>query len=216
MSFKSDEFHHLEMVVYGGIHNCQKHVSYFYTPIHATGVRLTTWFNWFKSSICNCQQFLASRKAKGQVISSDFIMASVIFLVLFGMLFAAFTWITDYSVYNEHRKGMEMKASQTLEMLVRTKGYPSDWEENPQDAIFIGLASSDRTLDERKLNAFLGMDYNTLKDKLVTGEYDFQFRLVQNGSSSGQEPSGSIVAYNSRIVLLRNSAEKIEMMIWRS
>ncbi len=153
-------------------------------------------------------------KLKGQIISLDFIVGVIIFLVLFGMLLTTFASISDYSAYNEQRREMEMATSAILEIFAKTQGYPLNWEESPSNATSIGLASSDRILDNRKLNAFLSMDYNTARNK-IGGAYDFQFRLANNGSSFGQEPSGSMVVYSSRIVLHGNSAEKMEIRIWR-
>lgn len=154
-------------------------------------------------------------KRRGQIISADFIMAAVVFVVLFAALMLSWDSMINFSVKDSRMLSMERLATNAADMLASTSGYPSRWEDSPLQASAIGLASSGRILDPRKVSAFLGMDYAEAKQMLKTEGYDFFFRLVGSGETAGRLPSGNAAAFARRIVDYNGMSDTLEFYIWR-
>lgn len=153
---------------------------------------------------------------KGVAFSTDMAIAIFIFLALFISITIAWNSVLDSSSRNTQRKDTEMLLLRIADELVRSGGYPQNWEENPSNAITIGLAESDRILDSEKIQAFLDMDYETAKDILKTGGYDFQLRLVNNGSVKGPAPDSDNIFFMRRMVLYNETNETLELYLWRA
>ncbi len=117
------------------------------------------------------------KSKKGAAFSTDMTIAIFIFLAIFIAITTAWNSVLDSSGRNAQRKHAEMMVLRIADEFVRTGGYPSDWEENPLSALTIGLAGSDRILDSDKVQAFLDMDYETAKDILKTGGYEFYMEI---------------------------------------
>jgi len=154
-------------------------------------------------------------KFSGQAFSTDFALAIMIFLMLFAALTLAFGNIIEFSVGDDASRHLELLTANIAGQLISGPGYPSKWEANPAAASVIGLASSDRTLDQSKVNALAGLDYAAAKDLLKTEGYDFFFRLVGSGVTAGLPVSGNLAAYAKRFVMYNGNNETLELYLWR-
>jgi len=121
---------------------------------------------------------------KGQGIAIDFLFAVMIFLLV---LNASLTLIdsNNSTAMDKNLIGeLQATTSQSVDALVRTEGSPKDWQNRSIDeAVIIGLAKSDRVLDNDKVNTFItwsktysSSDYNMVKTLLLSG-YDFHFKI---------------------------------------
>lgn len=154
---------------------------------------------------------LQRRIFKGQVWSLDFIVSVIVFLSVLIPLF--FVW-NQINLQNQQEllfEDIERMALSLSDSLVRTGGFPEDWNESTVSVI--GLASGDNILDESKVSSFLSMgaaNYNMTRT-LLTGSYDFFFEITDiNGTaigSMGQKPDDKMIVpieryciYNGRIV----------------
>ncbi len=114
---------------------------------------------------------------KSQIFTIDLMAAMFIFIVLLTavmLMWNRYVAIADNQVeYDE----AQIMAYQISDILIKSQGRPSNWEENSSKALIIGLASSDRTLSSAKINAFLNMSYNDSKKILGIPYYDFSFQV---------------------------------------
>lgn len=111
---------------------------------------------------------------KGQLFSSDMVASVFLFSIAVSTVLFAWNSVIDNSVNDMQRKDMEITATRILDILVKSPGYPIDWEKS--NASVIGLANYDRTIDANKLNTFINMDYNTTR-KIFGIPYDYFFRI---------------------------------------
>ncbi len=149
------------------------------------------------------------RDRKGQILSSEFIIASSIFLLV--MASVLFMWVNLTGEINRSNKIYDLDESATLvvEKLSRTSGYPRNWDAYGADEInSLGLVNESRILDRGKISRFVkimnsttpGTDifdnpclndpsvpgftpYDCNRHLLGIGGYDFYFNIKHlNGS----------------------------------
>lgn len=142
---------------------------------------------------------------RGQLFSSDMIAAVFLFFIMASMILLAWNSAVDKSVQDIQRTDMEITATRILDILVKSPGYPADWEN--KNATVIGLVNYDRTIDTDKLNAFLGMDYNATK-KIFGMPYDYFFRL----GNYTKGVNGTESVFVRRMVIL-NGTQFLELML---
>lgn len=111
---------------------------------------------------------------KGQLFSSDMIAAVFLFFIVVSATLFAWNSAVDKYVQTMQRQDMEITGTRILDTLVKSPGYPVDWEN--KNATTIGLASYDRTIDSKKLDAFLDMDYNATR-KVFGMPYNYFFKM---------------------------------------
>ena len=129
---------------------------------------------------------------KGQGIALDFLFAVLVFLLVLNASLALMDSGNSSAADKSLIVDLQAKASQTIDMLVRTEGQPNDWQyKGIGEANIIGLAKRDRVLDKGKVNKFVEWgadysdtsgDYNRARALLLIG-YDFHFRVI---NSSGE------------------------------
>lgn len=124
---------------------------------------------------------------RGQGIAMDFLFAVIVFMLVLG----ATTVLIDNNAISalEKRRANELnaKASQTMDMLVRTTGLPNNWEEKNIDQVTaIGLAKRDRVLEQAKVGKFRkwiqtydSPEYKNVKSLLLIG-YDYYFKMTDS------------------------------------
>ncbi len=127
-------------------------------------------------------------KKKGQVFTWDLIVSLAIFLIILGLL--VYLWNTSlWNVsYSENMYGISWLANTVAEQLVRTSGFPRNWQLAPENVVVIGLTysnefnySQDRILDADKFLQFVYLTYSnytlTRNKLLATGKYDFYMEV---------------------------------------
>jgi hypothetical protein len=122
--------------------------------------------------------------SRGQGIALDFLFAVLVFLLVLNSVMTIIDSGTQSVSEKNLLNNLNAKASQTMDLLVRTDGNPNDWEKlDLGDVVAIGLAKRDRALDEDKVGRFFELagsysssDYNAVKSLLLIG-YDYYFEL---------------------------------------
>lgn len=112
---------------------------------------------------------------KGQVSSVDLLVSILLFLMIFFALRGIWvngtsTLLSDYETFN-----MRTNANNAINVLLNTSGYPKNW--TVQNVELIGLAKKSFILEEQKVDLFSQMDYETAREKMGLGGYDFYFDL---------------------------------------
>lgn len=133
---------------------------------------------------------------KGQGIAIDFLFAVLVFLLVLNASIALMDSSNSSAAGKSLIVDLQAKASQTIDMLVRTEGQPNDWQDRGIDeASIIGLAKRDRVLDKDKVNKFVEWganysdtsgDYNKARALLLIG-YDFHFRIINSAGETLKE-----------------------------
>lgn len=175
-------------------------------------------------------------KKNGQLFSIDFIFSLSIFLTILFMMIQ--TWhrlnneITQYEMYTE----IESKILIVSNLLVKTSGYPDNWEtiNLPNDAdkiISLGLAEKENVLSAKKILKFLDLNYNVSKTILGIPRYDFCIEITNRTGDvitlNGKEikcnlpkPDISNVYSIKRLSVLKDEDSRkivfFNMVLWRS
>jgi len=146
---------------------------------------------------------LRHRSRKAQVLSGEFILACVIFLFVLTSIFFLWNTTTRNIAESEISYEMDEVATNAIEKLVRTSGYPEDWENMSIDNVSaLGLTTESRILDKEKVLKFLNITSNSTFDNpcipddptisnyecnkhfLGLGRYDFYFDITYlNGTT---------------------------------
>ena len=103
---------------------------------------------------------------KGQVFSTDFIIALVIFIGVISFIFFEFNLMAVQNDEVQITNEINNLARQAAESLVSTPGVPSNWHNVSQSEIqSIGLLSGDK-FSRDKINALQNLSYETIRTKL--------------------------------------------------
>lgn len=141
----------------------------------------------------------------GQIVSVDLLLSCVIFAALLFFLYQ--TWLGNVQEWQRfwERTELEERAVGETGVLLGSSGFPADW--NALDVNVVGLAIRPHVLDPIKVAELASMDYNTAKQKMNIGAFDFRIELVSATSSFDQNigllpPIDSKVASIQRKVLI--------------
>lgn len=157
---------------------------------------------------------------KSQIFTIDLMVAMFIFIVLLTaimLMWNRYIVIANNQIeYNE----AQIMAYQVSDLFVKTKGKPSNWEENSSNALIIGLASSDRIISTAKVNAFLNISYNNSKKILNIPYYDFSFQindLLGNNLTNfyGNTAEGDFIISLKRYIFYENEKAIMEFQLWK-
>jgi len=138
------------------------------------------------------------------VSAYDILVAFILFIVAFSILNGI--WVKNFNgaLGSIELTEMESKALQAVNSLLKSGGYPVDW--GTSDVEVIGLAGKKNSVDGGKLALFTSMDYDSARDKLKLGGYDFLFVFDALGSSDDVN-FGSLPANNQTVVSLKRAVE---------
>lgn len=128
----------------------------------------------FKKDFAKKPQILC----KAQIAITDLFIALFIATLLIISIISVWNRYTVLAEDNVNYNDLQISAFQTANILVKSKGKPSNWEEDPDNVEMIGLASSDRNLSRDKTNAFINLPYSTLSKLLGLELYDFYFAIM--------------------------------------
>jgi hypothetical protein len=145
--------------------------------------------------------------SKGQVSSGEIVLAYFIFFI--ALTTAVTMWVNeiDHIRTNNRFSDFEDAASDISEKLVRTRGIPSNWDEN--NVATIGLADEPRVLSPSKISMFVDLmndskastnpdcagdsNYNCSKSLLGVGKYDFYITI--------ENLNGTIISVDNKTVI---------------
>lgn len=125
---------------------------------------------------------------KGQLLSSDFILGAVIFLIVIGFV-VSFWFYVDFQIKsNEEKKETESRIIRVSDILIKSPGSPENW--NGTNVSSVGFYADRGRLNLSKIINFLDLGYQEAKHKL--GLQGYEFYLYFNGLN------GSAVNYGGR------------------
>lgn len=157
---------------------------------------------------------------KAQAVITDLFIALMIFTILISAI--AFVWGRYSMRFNDNLEysGMQLKALEISDLLIKTRGSPENWELSPSDAEIFGLASSDRTISEEKLDSLThNVTYNNMTASLGLSDYGLYLRLSSlNGTSIsdyGLDSESQLSVSIKRFVNYKNETSVFETRIWK-
>ncbi|MDI6798520.1 MAG: hypothetical protein QMD12_00775 [Candidatus Aenigmarchaeota archaeon] len=167
--------------------------------------------------------------SKGQIIAVDLIVSLVIFVTAFVIALIAANRVTDQIKMSYEINLLDKKVQRISDVLIRTEGLPSNWNEVPEDEIrSIGLAEYEYILNYSKIDRFRNIDAEKVRKLLGTGEYKFyvsitnitQGNFPEGAITAGNEPSNAEVIVSINRYALINFGERREMgvmsfVLWR-
>lgn len=131
--------------------------------------------------------------ARGESMVIDLTFAVFIFLLVAFSLTSVWSNKAAESEKQIYEDGTLLLAERALDTLITSSGKPQDWETKLfADVNVIGLAKSDRVLDEEKINKLIEfvVGEEPVKQKLLIGETDYYFRLIDPSTGEAVKNSG--------------------------
>ena len=152
-------------------------------------------------------------KKKGMVLSTDFMVSAIIFFAIISLTYMTWNAIESKSTDFQHYKYLSQKAEYITELLVRTKGYPNEW--NASTVRLPGLLDEDLYISNRKLDSLSAIDQSTLKSLWAINLYHYNLTISNSSAtfySIGEHVNDNAtdIVSKSRIILYNNSDDLIE------
>jgi hypothetical protein len=163
---------------------------------------------------------------KAQVWSFDFAVSVVIFFSVVVMILFSWNYTsakhTEQVLFNE----MESKAVSLSDSLIRTRGFPEEW--NSTNVQIIGLADEENVLNETKILQLVGMPYNTIRATMGIMNYNFYLGIRHlnetvinmNGTDleCGEHPSlysnSTMIVPIERFMLFDHRVASLMFILW--
>jgi hypothetical protein len=117
---------------------------------------------------------------KGQIFTSDFLMAVVIFLFVMLTLQVTQSKMLQ-EIENQDRFLAYESLISTTDTFLLSPGYPENWDNTT--VVTIGFADSSHILNITKIKNFLTLDYSKAKNLLGFGTEDFNLSFVYANNS---------------------------------
>jgi len=165
----------------------------------------------------------ASLRKKGQMISTELILCSSIFMI--ALVIFLFTWNAITANYYEEQanRDMEVALIGISDMAVLSPGYPNDWETSAGfGANAFGFAQSRNILSPSKLSALsaLNSNYAEAKERIGAGRFDVFIGVVgrpeYSFGSLVNNANDSIVSVSAeRLSILEGEPVRLKVQVWR-
>lgn len=144
---------------------------------------------------------------KGQVLTSDFVLSLIIFFVIFEFTFTIWNMAQSKTIHLDEERRMQEKTAFITETLIKSQGYPINWNEN--DVILIGLSDESFILQDEKVKKFQNMDYEKIKNIFGIEDYGLNVTISTKNAyyTIGKEidDDALIIMPIKRIIILNNS-----------
>ncbi|HLC74359.1 MAG TPA: hypothetical protein VJH88_00715 [Candidatus Nanoarchaeia archaeon] len=156
---------------------------------------------------------------KAQLFSLESILSIVLFIIVILFLLSFWNLYSSRLSSQIHSEELQLQAAQVTDILVSSRGYPDAWEADPASVVIPGLMLNPGSLDEQKLNQFLALDYETLKQLLNIERFDIAFEL-RDVSGNVLENRGNIsstadeAVVFQRLMLLKNQTRQVYVALW--
>ena len=155
---------------------------------------------------------------KSQIVMTDLVVAVFIFLFLVLLVFSMWSFQNMRLQDNLNFEDMQVKAFQISNILVKSKGTPTDWENNYTTAEMVGLAEQDRILSKVKVTNFTKMPYSNVSTLLKLGKYNTSLNISDldgnTVTSFGNKTSGKNVVEIKRFVRYNDQTNILSLRIW--
>jgi len=117
----------------------------------------------------------------GQLFTTDFIVSLVLFMSVLGTVFYGIGTSVDQQAQRNDRAVLQQRAAQTADLLVRTSGYPADW--NASSVRVTGLASDDHIIEPGKFIELRETGYDRFRAINRFSRSDVVINITANGSA---------------------------------
>jgi hypothetical protein len=141
---------------------------------------------------------------RGQVSAYDIFAAVFLFMLAFITLRGIWLNSIESAERAQALIEMKMKTMQAIDSLLKTTGYPNNWDGGNVE--LIGLAQKENVLSRKKMLQFAALDYGSARELLQLGNYDFRFELHAKNSADDLNV-GMAVDNNSTVVSLKRTVE---------
>jgi hypothetical protein len=158
---------------------------------------------------------------KAQATLVDIMFGVFIFSVILAMMISFYGTNLENTQKQQLQTDLETKAFQTIDQLIRFKGKPNNWNELTINEVnLFGIAKRDRIIDENKLSKLSSLaitDYNTVKQKLNIGQYDFLLELqgIDNVSIGITPISEATIVVVRRIANYRGQEANVQLSLYK-
>jgi hypothetical protein len=145
------------------------------------------------------------------------VFAALLFIVILGFSAISYSNFAEKYFMNEGKAQLETSIVSITETLIKSKGYPTDWENNVPGLEVLGLAQTENILSLNKVNAFESISYNETKDLLgVSGEYYIEIRSVDDQVffSKGSELVNTSSVSLERTVFFNQSFSRLVVRLY--
>ncbi|MBI4448044.1 hypothetical protein HY643_03620 [Candidatus Woesearchaeota archaeon] len=157
--------------------------------------------------------------SKAQIGILDLIIAAVLFMAV--AIPSVYFWnlTRDRLITGMDYSEMQVKAFQLSDLLIKSEGKPTKWENTINETLALGLAESDRAISPQKLSALNATSYNTTRKLLNVGIYSFKIRLTNPGNEPIMEYGKNFTGQSSVVIerYVTYEGEKIifEFTLWK-
>ena len=162
---------------------------------------------------------MSSRQNRGQIFSTDLLIALVVFILILGMFTTVRTFSKNRLEENMMGQELETICYTAADTLVKTPGHPVNWEDDPNSpaTTSIGLVKTDRVLDEGKLMALKEMAPGRLRETLRTGGNNVSIAVKGLGGEVivqvGDHVEGPSAIMSRRIVTYNGTIASLELTV---
>ncbi len=158
-----------------------------------------------------------SLKKNGQVSSIDLLISAIVFLMIFISIRGIWIENLNEGQASLNSYELELKTIQAVNCLLKTPGFPVDW--NSSSVELIGLAKKPFVLSEDKVDEFLLLDYNNAKKALGIEGYEFNLSIFDSALDEnkffGLSPTQNSVVYSlNRKVIFRGVSANARISIF--
>lgn len=158
---------------------------------------------------------------KGYLFSIDAVVSLVLFIALFAFVISLWTLYAIRLNENMATEELQLVAFQVIDVLTKSPGVPSNWEQNPTQTTMLGLRRNPGSLDPAKVAAFLAWDYDDARQKFNVERFEYQLRILdgngnvfnQSGMAPNESAAQSITV--ARFMLLEHQPMQILFTLWR-
>jgi hypothetical protein len=151
---------------------------------------------------------------KAQIFSTDFIVASSIFILLSAIVYSL--WLSRaYSIEESNELGNLIDSAYMSSNVWLREGVPKYW--NEENIIDLGLQNNHR-LNRTKLEMLNKLGYERVKDLAGLRDYDFFMRIYNKNNQTlfefGKMSEAKNIVKVKRISMLDSEIVLIDTIVW--
>lgn len=159
---------------------------------------------------------------KGMSFAIDFMVSAILFFAVVSLTYMSWQTLESRSGDFHEYNYISNRANYVTELLVRTEGYPNNW--NATTVRLPGLLDSSQYISTRKLESLSLIDPSDLKSMWGIGNYGYNLTiynssLIHYSIGTPIDDGASQVVSKSRLVLYNDSDNmmktNLRFILWR-